>query len=809
MEVIFTKGDLMIAQIIVDIAAKQTDRIFEYHVPDELDEVEIGSRVFVPFGSRKLQGFVVGLSEKSQYQGQLKDLLLVVDEMPPLTNELVDLSKALAKRVFSYRISILKTMLPRVMRANYRKVLTPVSDQAKALPFFQGDPIDLTKVTDNREIAYIRKLLRNDEAKVEYIVENRAKVKTENVYSLPLAQKDYLAFYEELRSNAVKQKQLLTFVIQHYDEFPLKQTLIEKQAEINTATLTSAVNKGWLRKDQAEIYRDPLAGFATPTKNHHQVVLNDKQAAALAQITPAIENKKAQTFLLEGITGSGKTEVYLNAISKTLALGKNALMLVPEISLTPQMVEQVKDRFGDQIAVLHSGLSEGELYDEWRRIRRGEVRVVVGARSAVFAPLTNIGLIVIDEEHESSYKQEDNPRYHARDVAIWRSKYNSCPLVLGSATPSLSSRARAQKGVYQLLLLPQRANNKKLPEVHLVDLKQADFAGNQLDLSVQLVKAIEDRLARHEQIILMLNRRGFANFMLCRECGYVMKCPNCDLSLTMHKDTHQMQCHYCSYSTSIPRECPNCKSSRIRFLGTGTQKVLEELNELLPEAKVLRMDVDTTRRKGAYKKILDAFGNHEADILLGTQMIAKGLDFPNVTLVGVVNADTGLWVPDYNASERTFELLTQVAGRAGRAEKTGEVIIQTFNPDHYAIKLAKKQDYEHFYAYEMRVRHAGNYPPYFYTVLISVASKNEQNAAREAFRIKKQLQSHLHSETIILGPTPSAISRLKNQYYYQILVKYKKEDNLNNLLHQIQDSAQKVKKYGLNIYIDNEPERIM
>ncbi len=484
-------------------------------------------------------------------------------------------------------------------------------------------------------------------------------------------------------------------------------------------------------------------------------------------------------------------------------------MLVPEISLTPQMVRQVKARFGEQVAVLHSGLSEGELYDEWRRIRRGEVRVVVGARSAVFAPLTNIGLIVIDEEHESSYKQEDNPRYHARDVAIWRSKYNHCPLVLGSATPSLDSRARAQKGVYKLLRLTKRANNKKLPEVKLIDLKHVQFAGSQFDLSVELVDAIKESLVKKEQVILMLNRRGFANFMLCRECGYVMKCPNCDLSLTMHKDTGEMQCHYCGYTEPIPKCCPNCHSSQIRFLGTGTQKVQEELLQLIPTAKVLRMDVDTTRRKGSYKRILDAFGNHEADILLGTQMIAKGLDFPNVTLVGVINADTGLWVPDYNASERTFELLTQVAGRAGRAEKTGKVLIQTYNPEHYAIKLAQTQDYERFYGYEMRVRHAGNYPPYFYTVLISVASKKEQNAAREAFTIKRRLQQNLHASTIILGPTPSAIARLKNQYYYQILVKYKSEDNLNKLLHQIQDSAQEIKKYGLNVYIDNEPERIM
>lgn len=798
----------MIAQVIVDIAAKQTDRIFEYHIPDELGGVEIGSRVFVPFGPRKLQGFVVGLSEKSKYKGKLKDLLLVVDEMPPLTPELVKLSADLANHVFSYRITILKAMLPRVMRANYRKILTPVSAKAKKMPLFQGDPVDLSDITDVKQVTFVRKLLRNADAKIEYLVENRAKVKTQNQYLLTEDKAEYVKIYNALRQNAVKQKQLLMDIIENYQQYPRFQDNLERDAQVNTSTLTSAVKKGWFKKKAVEVYRDPLSGFNGDPKKK-AITLNDQQQNALNEITPAINERKAQIFLLEGITGSGKTEVYLHAISKALKQGRNALMLVPEISLTPQMVRQVKARFGEQVAVLHSGLSEGELYDEWRRIRRGEVRVVVGARSAVFAPLTNIGLIVIDEEHESSYKQEDNPRYHARDVAIWRSKYNHCPLVLGSATPSLDSRARAQKGVYKLLRLTKRANNKKLPEVKLIDLKHVQFAGSQFDLSVELVDAIKESLAKKEQVILMLNRRGFANFMLCRECGYVMKCPNCDLSLTMHKDTGEMQCHYCGYTEPIPKCCPNCHSSQIRFLGTGTQKVQEELLQLIPTAKVLRMDVDTTRRKGSYKRILDAFGNHEADILLGTQMIAKGLDFPNVTLVGVINADTGLWVPDYNASERTFELLTQVAGRAGRAEKTGKVLIQTYNPEHYAIKLAQTQDYERFYGYEMRVRHAGNYPPYFYTVLISVASKKEQNAAREAFTIKRRLQQNLHASTIILGPTPSAIARLKNQYYYQILVKYKSEDNLNKLLHQIQDSAQEIKKYGLNVYIDNEPERIM
>lgn len=798
----------MIAQVIVDVAARQTDRAFEYHIPSDLEkDIKIGSRVVVPFGPRKVQGFVVGLSEISEFKGKLKDLLVVVDEMPPLTPELVKLSADLAKNIYSYRIKILQAMLPWVMRAGYRKLLLPNSSQAQKMQFFKGDPIDLNKVTDPDQIKQIRKLLRNDDAKIEYVVENKAKKKKENQYDLVLAPLEYEKIYNTLRQNAVKQKQLLMDIVENYKAYPKSQSNLENKLDLTSSVLNSAVKKGWLKRKAVEVYRDPLAGFDDhkPTK----ITLNDEQQNALDQIAQKIDQQKSKTFLLEGITGSGKTEVYLHAISEALAQGRNALMLVPEISLTPQMVRQVRARFGQEVAVLHSALSEGEKYDEWRRIRRGETKVVVGARSAVFAPLDNIGLIVIDEEHESSYKQETDPRYNARNVAIWRSKYHHCPLVLGSATPSLGSRARAQKHVYQLLRLTKRANHKKLPRVNLIDLKHVQFAGGQFDLSVNLVNAIKDRLEKKEQVILMLNRRGFANFMLCRECGFVLKCPNCDVSLNLHKDTNSMQCHYCGHTEWIPQRCPNCQSSQIRFLGTGTQKVQEELEELLPGARILRMDVDTTRRKGSYKRILDAFGNHEADILLGTQMIAKGLDFPNVTLVGVINADTGLWISDYNASEKTFELLTQVAGRAGRAEKEGEVMIQTYNPDHYAIQLAKTQDYERFYAYEMNVRHAGNYPPYFFTVLISIASKKEQNAAREAFRIKRFLMQRLHQETIILGPSPSAISRVKNQYYYQILVKYKKEPNLNELLHHVQDSAQEAKKYGLSIYIDNEPERIM
>lgn len=795
----------MIAQVIVDVAAKQTDRVFEYHVPASL-EVSIGDRVVVPFGRRKVQGFIVGLTDRTDYPGQLKDLLLVLDEQAPLTPELVQLSSDLAQDIFAYRISILKAMLPGVMRAGYRKLLVPASERAKELLMFQGDPLDVNELKTPKDLALARQLLKNGDARIEYLVENKAKKKTVAVYSAKLPPAEYQSILAGLRANAAKQRLLLTDLLEDRASYPKKQADLEKLG-LAASSLNAAVKKGWLEKQQAEVYRKPQV--AKPLKNKRPLPLNDEQEQAYQAISADIAQKKSETFLLEGVTGSGKTEVYLHAISKALENSRNALMLVPEISLTPQMVKQVQARFGDQVAVLHSGLSEGEKYDEWRRIRRGEARVVVGARSAVFAPIANLGLIVIDEEHEASYKQDSNPRYDARKVAIWRGKYHHCPVVLGSATPALGTRARAQKGVYRLLTLKKRANRQPLPKVDLVDLKHVQFAGSQFDLSVKLTSAIGERLAKKEQVILLLNRRGFANFMLCRDCGFVLKCPNCDLSLTMHKDTGMMQCHYCGHAEPVPELCPNCCSRQIRFLGTGTQKVQEELAALFPQARVLRMDVDTTRRKGSYEKILDDFGNGKADILLGTQMIAKGLDFPNVTLVGVINADTGLWLPDYNASEKTFELLTQVAGRAGRAEKDGEVMIQTYNPDHYAISLAQKQDYELFYRKEMQMRHAGNYPPYFYTALISIASKNEQNAARESFKTKRRLQARLKAPTIILGPAPAAISRVKNQYYYQILVKYKREPRLNALLHQIQDDAQEIKKYGLTVDIDSEPERIM
>ena len=430
----------MIAQVIVDVAAKQTDRVFEYHIPQELTDVAVGSRVVVPFGRRKVQGFVVGISKTTSYSGKLKDLLVVVDELPPLTPELVALSKTLADKIFAYRITILQSMLPRVMRANYRKILVPITEEAKKLKIFKGEPLDLNEVSNLNTIVEIRKLIKNNQAKIEYLVENKAKKKQAAIYLLTKTKVKYQEILKGLRKTAKNQQALLDNIVKKYHEYPKLGSKIVSELDVSSSVLRTAVKKGWLVKKEQEIYRDPLKDFES-RKQKNQIKLNSEQTHALNSIGKSIQKKEAKTFLLEGITGSGKTEVYLHAISVALEQKRNALMLVPEISLTPQMVKQVKERFGDNVAVLHSGLSEGEKYDEWRRIRRGEAQVVVGARSAIFAPLKNIGLIVIDEEHESSYKQNDTPRYHARDVALLRSKFHKCPVVLGSATPSLASRA--------------------------------------------------------------------------------------------------------------------------------------------------------------------------------------------------------------------------------------------------------------------------------------------------------------------------------------------------------------------------------
>ncbi|OAQ06245.1 primosomal protein N' [Ligilactobacillus aviarius] len=797
------------AEVIVDVPAMQTNHPFTYQIPAKFqDFLQIGMRVVVEFGNgnRKIQGFVTGLTDEYSGEHQLKSVIDVIDLNPVLSDEAMAMADWLTQRTFAFKIRCLQVMLPNAMRASYRKTLkltgkniTP--DLATLFDHQSEVEFNPQKLTSS-QLNQVEKLRKANQVEIVYHVDDRAKSKLVWAFKAQMTVEELQTAKKTLRKNAAKQKRLLDFLITNHEQ-EFVQSDVTRKNNFTASDLKMAAQKGWITRYQIEKYRNPYqidqVQPSTPKK------LTAEQAKATNAVDQAIDGKQAATFLLEGVTGSGKTEVYLQIIQHALAQGKSALMLVPEISLTPQIVRQFKARFGDQVALLHSALSDGERYDEWRRIEKGDAQVVVGARSAIFAPIKNLGVIIMDEEHETSYKQEDMPRYHARDVAQWRGQYHHCPVVLGSATPSLESRARAQKGVYQWLRLTKRINGKDLPHVQLVDMRQAGRYAPTTDISQELATEIQKKLALNEQVVLMLNRRGYSSFLMCRECGEVIKCPNCDISLTYHKDTNSLKCHYCGHEEPVPQVCPNCHSKAVRYFGTGTQRVEKELTELFPTARILRMDVDTTRRKGAHERILDEFGKHHADILLGTQMIAKGLDFPNVTLVGVLNADTSLGLPDFRASERTFQLLTQVSGRAGRAEKEGNVLIQTYNPDHYAIQYAQRQDYEHFFGKEMQVRHQGGYPPYYYTIQITASARTEADAAQKMFQIRGEVVNYLSQKAVILGPTPQSIMRINNRYYYQLVIKYKNEPQLEKYLQNLLLTSQKEERNGLQIVIDRDP----
>ena len=544
---------------------------------------------------------------------------------------------------------------------------------------------------------------------------------------------------------------------------------------------------------------------------HYRVIYNNKEfvkkelTSEQKNVVDSVINNNPDTYLLYGVTGSGKTEVYMEIIEHYLELGKTSIVLVPEISLTPQMVSRFQERFGDKIAALHSALNDGEKYDEWRRISRSEVSIVIGARSAIFAPLNNIGVIIVDEEHSDSYKQSDpSPRYSAKDVALIRAKYHNCSVIFGSATPSLEVMARAKKGVYKLLELPHRVNGKNLPEVKIIDMNEG-IKKSLGHFSIELSDLIKDRLKKHEQVILLLNRRGYSSFVTCKNCGYTFKCPNCDITLTYHKSSNTLRCHYCGYGEKVYTNCPSCKEKALSNLGVGTQRIEEEINKYFPDARVLRMDYDTTSRKGMHEEMINSFKEHEYDILLGTQMVAKGLDFSLVTLVGVINADTSLNIPDFRSSENTFTLLSQVAGRSGRSTIPGSVIIQTFNPEHYAISLTKNHDYMSFYEKEMSIRKQLKYPPYYYLCNIRISGKDSDFILNEALKIKRSLERNLEN-TIILGPSTCSMFKINNIFRYNIILKYK-NDNLYEILIKIIEHYKSINK--IKIDIDFNPSQML
>ena len=714
----------MQANVLIEIKSKAIDKTFTYNIPINLkDKVKVGIRVLVPFGNRKLEGFVMDIGDiKTEYK--IKDIIDVIDEEEVLTEELINLGKYMSRKTLSSLISCYQTMLPKALKASYK-----------------------TNINKKYET---------------YVT---------------LIDKNYIP-----KTNAQKN------IIDNIKENSLKSDI----NKISSSAYKTLIKNNVIREEKKEIYRlnDDIL------KEKSNIVLNNEQKSVVNEVIKYKD--KFNPYLLYGVTGSGKTEVYMHIIDEIIK-EKEVIVLVPEISLTPQFVSVFKKRFGSIVAIMHSGLSDGERYDEYRKIKEGKVSIAIGARSAIFSPFKNLGLIIIDEEHTDTYKQDNNPRYDAIDIALKRAKYNNIPLILGSATPSIESYTRAKLGIYKLLELPNRIN-KKLPSVLLVDMKNEIKKGNKI-LSQKLIDEINNCLINDNQVILLLNRRGYSTTVTCNECGYVMKCPNCDIPLTYHKTHNKMNCHYCDYSTFKMKKCPECQSEDIQSFGLGTEKLEEEVKKIF-NVNVLRMDVDTTSKKGSHARILNKFKNKEASILVGTQMIAKGLDFEDVTLVGVINGDATLNIPDFRSGERTFDLLNQVAGRSGRGTKDGKVIIQGFNLDHYSIKYASVHDYVSFYNEEMKIRKSLSYPPYIDLTLIKIVSTDYNLAYSESVKIKEYLVKY---NIKVLGPS-SNINKINNKYYIHLVLKYKKLESIYKYILYIVDKYKLNKK--INVEIDINPKKI-
>ncbi|HAX74058.1 MAG TPA: primosomal protein N' [Firmicutes bacterium] len=790
---------MLIAEVVVDIKNKAVDRVFDYAIPSELAHViQAGSRVLVPFGPRTISGFVIQIKNESEH-AKLRPIKEVLDIVPILNDELRSLGMLLSKETGSTMIQCFEAMIPNAMRSKYKKKLLKLTQAV--LPeleslFLNTELIDFD-VVPKTLLSSVKKAVELKQLEVIYEAKD----------ALGKKMVKYLALTEEFNSliqninlnRAPKQLVLVDYLKEA--THPVDKQTVFQTLQLNQSHVKPLIDKGLVQEFEVEAYRDPFKNVEV--KKSTAFVLNEEQAQAVDAVVNAYSQQLNQTFLLHGVTGSGKTEVYLQIIDSVIAQEKQAIMLVPEIALTPQIASRFKNRFGNAVAVLHSGLSMGEKYDEWRKILKGEVSIVVGARSAIFAPFKQLGVIIVDEEHESTYKQEEAPRYHAIEVAKLRASYHKCPLVLGSATPSLETFARAKKGVYHLLTLSQRAvKSAILPTVKLIDMKAVSADESHLIISHELGMAIDDRMQNNEQVVLLLNRRGYSNFLQCRECGDVVTCPNCDVSLTYHKPNAALKCHYCSFEMPVIKKCPKCETEGLRFFGQGTQKVEEHLQERFPSARIMRMDVDTTSKKGSHQALISAFERREADILLGTQMVGKGLDFPHVTLVGVIAADLSLHISDFRAAERTFQLLTQVAGRAGRHGNRGEVLIQTFSPDHYALQCVVNHDYYSFYEKEMQVRRQFGYPPYYYLSTVYLSSEDYNALIMACDRVNQYLRQSLSKACVIVGPTMPHVGRVNQKFRMYFMIKYKIEPNIKHILTQLMTYFQ---EGSVNVFVDYYP----
>ncbi len=736
------------AEVIVDIPVPKFDKAYDYIIPNKMiDKLKVGMAVKVKFGKRTLRAFVLNIKNKSDLTpDELKEIeTLVTDQIFFDKNDL-KLYRWISEYYCALLISVIKTAVPTAV--------------------FKGKT--------SKKIIQAVKL----------------KIEKNNV-------KDKL---KELKKRAPSQYQ----VLEYFKDNPEQEIEIKKlidHLDVYRGAVSSLVEKGYLEYTDSVKRRIPYKDYDQSLKK--ELTPTPAQKEVLNTLNKSIFNKDSNTFLLHGVTGSGKTEVYMQIIKKVLAKDKGAILLVPEISLTPLMVKRFYSRFGENIAVLHSALSTGERYDEWRNIKRGKAKIVIGARSAIFAPVQNLGVIIIDEEHENSYKQGNHPFYHARRVAQKRAELNQVDLILGSATPSLESYYNAKDGNYKYLSLPARIDNKEMPPVEIIDMTEELKKGNPSIFSSTLENNLKETLKNGEQAILFLNRRGYASFVLCRSCGEVIKCDNCDISMTYHHDKDKLICHYCGAARKVPKYCPNCSSKYIKDFGIGTERIEKEVKKLFPEAVVARMDHDTTTKKGSHRKILNKLENNEIDILIGTQMVAKGHDYPNISLVGVITADTIMNLPDFRSSERTFQLMTQVAGRTGRGKKQGKVAIQTYNPEHYSILAAKEHDYDYFYEQEIILRKALKYPPFTNLVNITVVHQKKNKAEKAA----KKLYNHLKGYKInkMVGPSPAPIERIRGRYRVQLLLKFSDIADRTNVLNKLKEEFLKNMSMNVKYNIDVDP----
>lgn len=790
------------------------DRTFTYALALTLrHRVQPGCRVIVPFGPRKLTGVVLR-THSERPSATTRDVLRLLDETPVFDDHLIELAKWIAGYYCAPLGEVLRGMAPLAGEVSQRRsyALTDTGrDAARQLTLGSAatdDPaIEILRMLEGRSLSETH-LARKVE-KAATVIRSLIKKGFVIVDDDPL-QRDPLrspsdrlqvGFIQRTEEKLPKrEREVLAYLELHPGLHALNQL-----DEIIKGASTAA--RSLARKQLASITLIQPSMSATPARPPH--LLNESQQAAFDTISKAIQSNAYATCLLQGVTGSGKTEVYLRAIEATLAIGRTALLLVPEIALTPAVAAQFASRFGDRAAILHSAFNDTERASQWRRIHEGQVRVAVGTRSAVFSPLRDLGLIIVDEEHDNSYKQEENPRYHGRDVAVVRARMTKACVVLGSATPSLESRYNAEQGKYTLIELPERIEKRPMPEVELIDMRNEFLeTRTQAVFSRRLITAIKEKLEIKEQVMLLMNRRGFSSFVTCRACGERVMCVNCAVTLTYHRRDRRMLCHYCNHAEKVPSRCPKCDSEHVQFIGSGSEKVEDELHREFPEARIARMDRDTVTGKRAHEAILNSFRAGDYDMLVGTQMIAKGHDIPNVTLVGIVNADIGLGMPDFRAAERTFQLLTQAAGRAGRGNIPGVVLVQTINPDHYAVRFAAAQDYRLFYEKELMFRRAMRYPPFAALANVIVRSENKEDAMTMSGTIASMLTPPPENLRV-LGPSEAAVPRLKREYRYQLLIKSSSRRVLAETLHRIRHHALEAKWGATALVIDVDPMSLL